>query len=362
MDSGVFDNLTFKFDGVDLVFSLIPSTALFPLRLENIPLASGPELDAKLHERLPLYHGKVPSEGGLLDDVKAALTDMLAAEGVKATIAATPYSDSAQQAVSAMNLSITDRPARIGKIQLEGVSPEVLAKVEEVVRRAANAGYSAANSAGNLERALAVFYGDEGYAAVKIHAAQSGNPEAGSEAITVPFRVTIEEGKHYKLGTIRLPSGAIVTLADIDKATGAVSNALEKQTIKGGLTLRTAVFFVNGQYKSKGYMDCVVTPHPQFDEEAGIVNYSLEVNPGQVYVMGKLKIMNIADDLRDAMLAAWKLPAGAVFDESVIQNYFHGQGNTPLGRTFASTNCRYKLTRNGDTRTVDVELHLERKE
>jgi outer membrane protein assembly factor BamA len=108
-------------------------------------------------------------------------------------------------------------------------------------------------------------------------------------------------------------------------------------------------------------MDCVVTPHPQYDDANGIVNYTLEVQTGPVYTMGKLTIENGADDLRAAMLAAWKLPEGAVFNESAIQTYFYSQGNTPLGRTFASATCRFKLTRNLLTHTIDVALLLEKK-
>ena len=99
-----------------------------------------------------------------------------------------------------------------------------------------------------------------------------------------------------------------------------MSNAVEKQSVKDGVALRTALLYVTGQYKSKGYMDCVVTPHPQFDDANGIVNYTLEVQPGPVYTMGKLTIQNGAEDLRAAMLAAWKLPEGAVFNESAIQD------------------------------------------
>jgi hypothetical protein len=77
--------------------------------------------------------------------------------------------------------------------------------------------------------------------------------------------------------------------------------------------------------------------------------------------MGKLTIENGADDLRAAMLAAWKMPAGAVFNASAIQTYYSSQGNTPLGLTFASANCKYQLAVNDDTRTVDVMLRLEKK-
>src|SRR5208337_4971996 len=90
MDTGVFDTLTFKFDGQDLVFILVPSSTLYPIRLENLPLTPGKDLDAVLHDRFPLYHGKVPAEGGLLDNVRAALEEMLAAQGIKASVKATP--------------------------------------------------------------------------------------------------------------------------------------------------------------------------------------------------------------------------------------------------------------------------------
>src|ERR1039458_7034385 len=62
MDTGVFESLAFSFDGVDLVYKLIPHAELYPIRLKNLPLTPGKELDDALHDRFPLYHGKVPAE------------------------------------------------------------------------------------------------------------------------------------------------------------------------------------------------------------------------------------------------------------------------------------------------------------
>jgi outer membrane protein assembly factor BamA len=207
-----------------------------------------------------------------------------------------------------------------------------------------------------------LFYSDEGYPAVKVHAERLGDPVVSSEAIEIPFNVAVEEGRHYKLGTIHLPSGEPLTLAEINNTAGVVSNRVEKMSVKDGVTLRTALAFVAGQYKSRGYMDCVVTPRPQYDDANGIVNYTLEVQTGPVYTMGKLTIQNGADDLRAAMLAAWKLPEGAVFSEKAIRDYYTTQSDkTALGRTFASVNCRYTLATNIQTHTVDVTLRLEKK-
>jgi outer membrane protein insertion porin family len=366
MDTGVFESLAFSFDGADLVYKLVPHADLYPIRLKNLPLTPGKELDETLHDRFPLYHGKVPGENGLLEGVRGALEEMLAAKGIKATVMATPYADEMLYKVTAMSFSIKAPPVRVGEIHLEGVSAEQQTKVKHLMDRIVKTDYDTENTAGNLERAFASFYVDEGYAAVKVHAERSGNPVAGGETIEVPFNVTIEEGRHYTLGSIILPSGAPLTAADINNAAGAVSyksgNLSETLSVKEGLTLRTAVSFLMGQYKSKGYMDCVVTPHPQYDEAAGIVNYTLEVRPGPDYTMGKLTIENTADDLRAAMLAAWKLPAGAVFDESALRSYFGKQDpRSALGQTFSSASCIYKLTRDNDAHTVDVSLRLEKK-
>jgi outer membrane protein assembly factor BamA len=363
MDTGLFETLGFKFDGVDLVYTLVLHTELYPVRLENLPLTPGKELDAALHQRFPLYHDKVPAEGGLAEKVRQALEEMLAAKGIKAIVKITPYTDPKLEQVTAINYAITAPPVRIGEIHMEGVSPEMQDKAKFVATINMHIKYDTENSAGNIERAFTSFYIDEGYPSAKIHVERSGNPIAGSNAIDVPFNVTVDGGRHYKLGSIYLPSGDLLTLEMINKTAGLVTNKVETSlSVKAVLNLKTAMSYVAGQYKTKGYMDCVVTPQPQYNDASGIVNYTMEVQPGPVYTMGKLTILNGADDLRAAMLAAWKLPEGAVFNESALQAYFYNQGNTPLGRTFASVNCKYKLTTNSETHTVDVALLLEKKQ
>jgi outer membrane protein insertion porin family len=361
LDSHLFQEARFSYNGADLVFTLVPSKALYSVRLENLPLVPGKALDAALHDRLPLYHGKVPAEGGLTEQVRQALEELLAAKGIKATVAAAPFTDLKRVEVTAMSFSVTAPPVRVGEIHLEGVTPDLLDRARLVSDHARKTGYDTENAVGNIERAFASFFSDQGYAAAKVRAEQSGNPVVSGEAIEVPFTLTVEEGRLYRMGGIRLPSGELLTQAEINKAAGVVSNKVENMSINGGVTLRAAVLYVAGQYRSKGYMDLIVTPHPEFDDAAGIVNYTMEVQPGAVYTMGKLTIQNGADDLRAAMLAAWKLPAGALFNEEAIRTYFYAQGNTPLGRTFASAICRYTLFTNHETHTIDVTLRLERK-
>ena len=45
--TGIFATVAFKFDGLYLTFILTPSTDLYPVRIQNLPLAAGKDLDGK---------------------------------------------------------------------------------------------------------------------------------------------------------------------------------------------------------------------------------------------------------------------------------------------------------------------------
>ena len=109
-------------------------------------------------------------------------------------------------------------------------------------------------------------------------------------------------------------------------------------------------------------MKASVHPVASFDRAKNTVSYSVTVEPGPVYTMGKLSIASVTDDLRATMLAAWKMPAGTVFNEGAIRGYFATHGVNPgLESFFATVNLSYVLSLHDEDRTVDVILRLEKK-
>jgi hypothetical protein len=62
------------------------------------------------------------------------------------------------------------------------------------------------------------------------------------------------------------------------------------------------------------------------------------------------------------MLAAWKVPAGSVFNEGSILSFFATRGVNPaLEQVFSGANCKYFMHPNDSTHVVDVILTLEKK-
>jgi len=357
MDTGVFATLAFKFDGQDLVFTLTPSTDLYPVRLENLPLTPGKDLDSKLHDRFPLYHGKVPAEGGLAEQVRGALEEMLAAQGIKVTVAATPYTDQKLHQVTAISYAITAPPVQLGEIHPDSASAALDPKASEILARLTGSTYDVEGSPSQIETNLGNYYRDKGYLEALIHASPQDAPVIGPDAIRIPFQVSISLGALYKIAGVQLSPGLLVSQADFDK-----QSHIHPGDIATSQYVRENWQFIERQYHNHGYLKAVVHPAPSFDRTQGTVSFAVTADPGPVYTMGTLTIENVAENLRAAMLAAWKMPQGAVFNEGAILSFYSiRDANPALGRVFAAVNCKYTLTLNDNNHTADVVLRLEKK-
>ena len=357
LDTGVFASVAFKFDGQDLIFLLVPSTDLYPVRIENLPLAPGKDLDAKLHDQLPLYHGKVPTDGGLTEGVRAALEKMLATGGLQAPVIATAAADPFTHKVNAVAYSITAPAVAVSVSHIGGVSDSFQAKVQAVVSEAAKNPFGTMDTAANLKRAVEQFYGDQGYAAAKIDVARSGDPFVQLGIIEVPFSIQVEEGRVYRVSAIHLPPGTPVTDEEIEKAQESAPGGPS-----AGVRVRSLWASIVARYRNKGNLDCKVTPHAEIDDANATVSYSADVNPGPVYHLAFVKFDNVSDDLRTLLIHNWQMMPGDPFDESYVGNFLvrAQQQDSVLRRSLAGVKAKFDVTANPDTHDVNVVIRLER--
>jgi outer membrane protein insertion porin family len=354
LDTGAFDNLTYKFDGQNLVYSLTPSTTLLPIRLTNLPFTLDKDLNAKLHERFPLYHGKVPGEGGLTDQVRQALEEMLAAKGIQATIMAAPSTNRQDATVS---FAITAPLVEIGEIHTDSASAALDAKAQGILGKLSGSPYDVEGSPSQIATYLGNYYHDNGYLEASIQATPQSAPMITPEAVRIPFVISISPGALYRLTGVQLAPGLVVTQAEFDH-----QSSIHPGDIADGQRVVQNWEFISRQYHNKGYMKASLHPTPSYDRAQGTVSFAVSVEPGPAYTMGTLTMVNVSDELRAAMLAAWKMPAGSVFNESAVRNFFAiGDANPTLKRVFAAANCRYNLQLNDENHTVDVTLRLEKR-
>lgn len=356
MDSGVFESITFQFTGVDLRYIMTPSTSLVPIKLANIPLAAGADLDAQLHDRVPLYHGKVPAEGGLTDQVRMALEQILAAKGIKANVEAVATASQSPASSATVIFSIASPPVVVGEMGVDSKSPALEPGATQILKTLAGTPYDLEGTSSRIATYLENYYRDKGYIEVHVEAAPK-DPVTAAEFIQVPFQLSFAPGIQYKLDRIRLAPDLVVTQAHFDEQAN-----IHPGDFAEGQRLTEEWQFIVHQFHNHGYMQATVHPKPSFDRAKGTVSYDVTVEPGPAYSMGSLTIENVSDDLRAAMLAAWKMPAGAVFNEAAVVGFFGAHDANPaLGRVFAAVNINYTPYLNNDLHIVDVVLRLEKK-
>ena len=352
MKSGVFDQLGYKFDGQDLVFTMAVSADLLPMRIENLPLTPGEELNAELHKQCPLFHGKVPAEGGLLDDVRGALEQKLADEGIKVSVTAEPYGDKKQsRKVTAMNFSIDAPPVRLGPVDIEGATASFLPRVRAAAALASTLPFESDDPVSMLEHNIAALYENDGYAAVKVTATRSGPPVMTTEAIDVPYTVTIDEGRIYKTTAIHIPSSALVTQEEINKILASKGTALHE-----------AVALIERRYRANGYLDLVVTPHPEFNDSDATVTYTMDINAGAVYHLGFVKFENVSEQLRNLLIRYWQMMPGDTFDESYLDTFLAKaeEQNPVLLHSLMGDLSKIETEADPVTHSVNVVIRLEK--
>ena len=357
MDTGMFASLTFKFDGQDLVFQLAPADQLLPVHLDNLPIVSVTEVDARLHQQFPLYHGKIPPEGGTLEQVRATLEAMLAAQGIKATVVAAPGADSKTRHANSMHFSLTSPPVQVRVNRIDGASSEVGDQLRAIADQAGKLPYDIDHSATDIEGAFAVFYQDRGYAGVKVHAERAGAANVDAAAITVPYTVKIEEGRVYKVGTIHVPEDAPITQDEIAKTLSSPNGPVM------GIRVRSIWETIATRNHAKGYLDCKVTPTPQFDDANAMVNYDVAVSSGPIYHLAFVKFENVSDELRALLIKNWQMMPGDPFNQEYASAFLlTAQQNDPvLRRTLANVKATYRVMADPQTHDVNVVLRLEKR-
>jgi outer membrane protein assembly factor BamA len=317
-ETGFFAVIRFSNDSKGLLFSLTPSSQLFPMHLDNLPLKPGKELDDKLHARFPLYHGLLPANGSTLEGIRQTFEEMLAAQGIKATVKAALTGGLGPKKITAINFSVTSPPVRIGPIQLAGVSAAMQARVNTLVNGQTGNGFDTENSAIGLQHAFEDLYQDQGYAAVEVDVAEIDPPivsgQSSDLAVEIPYSVTIREGGVYKLGTIGYPAGALVPRAEVEKI-------LSKYPAGSGRPLDLFLLAVRDAHHARGYLDCSIVSHASFNEATHIVNYSLDIVPGPLYSMAAVQFDGASDAMVARLMRLWKMAPGTAFDESYVSGF-----------------------------------------
>ncbi|HUH64075.1 MAG TPA: POTRA domain-containing protein [Terracidiphilus sp.] len=274
LDTGLFEKIAYKFDGNQLTYTVKMSAQGLPIQVENLPVEGS--IDDRLRLRVPLYRGTVPPSGSLLEDIRLQFGEMLAAENVRAHIAAEVVQDPVTHHAIAVRFRIDSNPVKIGTLKLEGVSDFLKPELERS-NALSDVPFNTGHSAAEIEQNIQAIYAGHGFAAADVHAVRYGYPVTDVGVIRVPYKVTVKEGRSYLLGKVKLAEDLPIDPAELDNLMAERSTFMPES-----MFLQYLVSQLEMKLKGQGCSNCRITLVPQIDESKGVVNYTVgaDLTPG----------------------------------------------------------------------------------
>jgi outer membrane protein assembly factor BamA len=117
---------------------------------------------------------------------------------------------------------------------------------------------------------------------------------------------------------------------------------------------------IQSLYGERGYLDAKVDAEPQFYDQDARVIYNVTIAEGSQFRMGNLVLTGLSIDGEKRVRAAWSIPADAIFNEKVYEDFL----DAGIKRAFAGTPVHYDkvgrfLQENPATGRVDVLLDFQ---
>jgi outer membrane protein insertion porin family len=366
-ETGAFKDISYTYSfssaGTKLAFQVTDADKFVPAHFADFVWFTDQELLQKVHERLPLFNGELPTTGRLPDQVSDVLQALLVENGVPGHV---EYARTGAGHVEAIDYAIANVTIRIHGIEFTGAGPTELPMLQASAEKLSGRDYYRALLKAFVEHSVLPLYHERGYLKASCDAAQpkvvkEAAPETGADtgnekqAVTfVDVTVPITPGNQYKLtgGTWldnkNIPGESLQSL--LHAKTGEPANTVQ---------LEDDLRAVQVLYGSRGFVTATIKANAEFDDVAGTVSYQLVVTEGPVYHMGELEFRGIDNNLTAKLRAAWKIHPGDVYDATYLKEFL------PLARKLLPATIDWDVaphvTAIPRDRVVDVDLQYTAK-
>ena len=354
--SGRFSSVQYRFatsdDGVTAEYQVTDAPSV-PVWFDDFPWFTDDEITAALKKSLPLFDGTAPEGGALLDQISDEIQGLLTSRGLHASVThaftALPGSDDHVQQFrtedAALNIASVDFGDDLAKTD-RSIQSRLSDLVGEKYSRAAVALFE-------FEQVRPVYFSrgflNAKFGPVSAHVVDSGgNPRVAVVAPVVP-------GPAVTWRAPKFSGNSAVSTLELDTLV-----PLHEGEVANGVKIESGWEAIRNAFAERGYLDVVLTPTPHFDDSAKTVSYSVAITEGPQYHMGKLVLTGLSLEGEKRIRAAWKIPAGAVFDRSVYEEFAtNGIREVFSGLPFHYERIGRVLQENHNDSTVDVMIDFQ---
>jgi outer membrane protein assembly factor BamA len=363
-ESGAFDDVSYSFSyssaGTKLSLRVKDTEKFVPAHFADFVWFSDNELLQKLHDRIPLFDGDLPTFGRLPDQVSDVLQALLVENNIPGQVQYLRSNDASGK-LEAFDYTVANIVIRIHQVEFPGAGGDELRQLQAASEKLAGRDYYRALLHDFVEHSVLPVYHERGYLKVVCAPAQPkvvkpdpADASDKSEDTLVDVAIAVTPGSQYKLtgwdwsGNKNLPMDQLQAL--MHAKTGQPANLVQ---------LEDDLHAVQQLYGAHGYVTTAIKANANFDDAAGTVSYQLAVNEGDLYRMGELEFRGLDNNLTARLRTAWKLRPGDVYDASYLKEFLP-QARKLLPPTM-DWDVASHVTAMAKDKTVDVDLQYTAK-
>ncbi len=350
---GPFTNVRYHFftgiSGVQIQYEVADAPTV-PVFFDNFPWFTDAQMIAFVKTSVPLFDGTAPQRGKILDDISNALARDLQAQAITANVShellTLPWN---QQQVMLFRAEGDTMPA-VQSVEFS----DPLANTDRAIRDRMSDLVGKPFS----RIALKMFEFEQVRPVYLVHAllnVKFGDPAARVEGSKVVVRAPVDPGLVYTWNRATWQGDDAIPTTDLDKlvdlAPGESANGMKIQA--SWEAVRTA-------FEKIGYLDVALDPVPHLDDATKSASYNVKITEGPQYHMGKLVLSGLSMEGERRLRAAWKIAPGAVFNDSVYQEFL----DSGIKDAFAGLPIHYQtiqkyLDKHPEKGEINVMLNFE---
>lgn len=356
VDSGVFSDVSYRHSaatgGMSVQFTVKDKATdqFLPTTFENIIWIPDPDLREELTKRLPLFHGDVPLNGRLEDQLAEELAAILKQRDIDAHITSIQSCGVGAQHCT-REFSIDNIQIDTARLNLAGAPAEITAEVQQAASKSViGKPYSRSRTDAEVARIIRAACLRRGLLKPQVSDISVTPADAQSGGIGVAVSASVVSGPAYRYEGQTWTGNTAIETAKLEKMVH-----LYEHLPVDGAKLEADLQRVRAELAFRGYMEARVAAQPQFDDAQGTVRYMFAITQGPLYKMGKLDLSGFPDKFVTEVSTLWKLREGDPFDRSYVVRFFANQRIMQLfeGKQFVVEQSE------GDTpQIVDISINL----
>ena len=324
-DLGPFTNVRYRFtsaaDTVSVEFTLADAPTV-PVLFDNFTLFSDEELTQALKDAVGLFDGTAPEQGFILDSLTEALQQFLAKHGITAAVERTYLAGPGESGMiqrfeirGVAGLKVT--AVQYGDA-LAAESRKLLEPVRDLIGKPFSR-FAVGVFAGEHVRPLYLARGNLRVQFGTPQARFTGNPNQPLPDNVIVF-LPITPGPTYRWGGASWSGNSVFIPQALVDFLGFAPDE-----VADGLKVEAGWERVRKEYGTHGYLDAAIYAEPVLDDSAARVHYRARISEGVQYRMGQLVITGLSLTAERLLIAAWRIPAGEVFDKSYFDDFLANQ-------------------------------------